>query len=330
MADMTTTGNDLADIGKAADEIERLQGIIDKAFTNLDAALAAPDDITSLRLQIKEGCDAARAFGADIPDDEDEPKWVVAAAIVADRKRRPSPSEDVARLIELARDLVALWESPNIKALKRSERNEAIEATRQQMIEAVAEYEGRDSSAVEHLICNQGASGSSPLPGTIPTTEQCVRIDAVALSIAPAESDVVRVAAYWAQAELGRDAAESDAARLREALEPFARLAECVDEFEKTDDEFVAAFDIKGRRVIATAGDVRRARAALIGTGGGWKDIETAPKDGSYILVTNGRLTDVARWSHGSFGGFADVDATHWRPLPSPPSGRETKTGDAT
>lgn len=48
----------------------------------------AADELMGLRLQIKEGCEAARNFGAEIPDDEDEPKWVVAAAVVAERRRR--------------------------------------------------------------------------------------------------------------------------------------------------------------------------------------------------------------------------------------------------
>jgi hypothetical protein len=51
-----------------------------------------------------------------------------------------------------------------------------------------------------------------------------------------------------------------------------------------------------------------------------WHPIETAPKDGSYILVSNGAYIDVARWSHGSFGGFAkDGDCLFWQPLPPPP-----------
>lgn len=51
-----------------------------------------------------------------------------------------------------------------------------------------------------------------------------------------------------------------------------------------------------------------------------WRPIEAAPRDGSYVLVTNGQYVDVACWSHGSFGGFVrDGDCLYWRPLPAPP-----------
>lgn len=80
------------------------------------------------------------------------------------------------------------------------------------------------------------------------------------------------------------------------------------------------------------------ARAALIGTGDGWREIESAPKDGREIEVKY--LTDDprrVRWAQSRFGttwhltsAFTGVplkfEPTHWR---FPPSGRETKTGDA-
>jgi hypothetical protein len=47
------------------------------------------------------------------------------------------PSEAHAEIVEIARDLVALWQSPNIQALPRADRNAAIEDTRKRLIEAV-------------------------------------------------------------------------------------------------------------------------------------------------------------------------------------------------
>lgn len=46
-------------------------------------------------------------------------------------------SEADAEVIEIARDLVALWKSPNIQALPRADRNAAIEETRNRLIKAV-------------------------------------------------------------------------------------------------------------------------------------------------------------------------------------------------
>ena len=70
-----------------------------------------------------------------------------------------------------------------------------------------------------------------------------------------------------------------------------------------------------------------------------WQPIETAPKDGSYIILyrpsNDGRHKDAVR--EGKFhrygmaetwrvrsGGVWDIDApTHWQPLPEPPESEE-------
>lgn len=53
------------------------------------------------------------------------------------------PMEEIETALDvadIARDLVALWQSPNIKALPRAERNAAIEKTRERLIEAVEDW----------------------------------------------------------------------------------------------------------------------------------------------------------------------------------------------
>jgi len=55
-----------------------------------------------------------------------------------------------------------------------------------------------------------------------------------------------------------------------------------------------------------------------------WQPIETAPKDGTEIIVGESGTADVelCRWYDGewvdrTYDPFADV--THWMPLPKPP-----------
>jgi hypothetical protein len=77
-----------------------------------------------------------------------------------------------------------------------------------------------------------------------------------------------------------------------------------------------------------------RARAALIGTDG-WREIdEKTPSDievhlGWWETWPERKWRQTIDLWHSTKGGHCHGQATHYRPLPSPPSGRET-TGDAT
>ena len=61
----------------------------------------------------------------------------------------------------------------------------------------------------------------------------------------------------------------------------------------------------------------------------GWRDIASAPKDGTWILAWLGGVANVAdtiQWAFGGWwngdSGFVSSSATpaHWRPLPPPPT----------
>jgi hypothetical protein len=152
-------------------------------------------------------------------------------------------------------------------------------------------------------------------------------------------------------------AAESAAARLREALEPFASDDLCRTASGNIEGDASPVY--QRDNAVLLLGDFRRARAALIGTGDGWREIESAPKDGTPVWLYRGdcdaflgrwiapvdfmtadeleehnipdAIAEEADWFFSDFvagGRVVDGAPTHWRPLPSPPSGRETK-GDA-
>ncbi len=62
-----------------------------------------------------------------------------------------------------------------------------------------------------------------------------------------------------------------------------------------------------------------------------WQPIETAPKDGTAILVWDGVSVRVVTYMHDDEHGeavwFPDgmpfVRASHWMPLPAPPGGEQ-------
>ena len=117
-------------------------------------------------------------------------------------------------------------------------------------------------------------------------------------------------AAWEKAAELAQER-EPAADGMREALEK-ARV-------------YLAAMSRTGHAPGATI-LVKAIDAALSRAGNGWQPIETAPKDGTTIIVSGG----IAHWHEGAWktltgyeypGRLIQWKVTQWMPLPAPPEG---------
>lgn len=120
--------------------------------------------------------------------------------------------------------------------------------------------------------------------------------------------------------------------QLVEALQFFAAIADEYDDQE--DDEFQVwkDFDVLGATLPLK--HFRRARTALAGVavGDGWREMASAPKDGTRILLSTPNGAAVGWWLdnshtripwqgwHTDRGPFADRNVNGWQPLPA---GRE-------
>lgn len=108
--------------------------------------------------------------------------------------------------------------------------------------------------------------------------------------------EIMRARNDWlARAETAeRQLAERDAdlARKDAALKPFADVCGYFDGHVKDDDDIsIALRSIKARHV----------RAALAGSGDGWRDMADAPKDGTFLAVNAG---EIERWDHHADPGI--------------------------
>ncbi len=145
----------------------------------------------------------------------------------------------------------------------------------------------------------------------------------------------LRLKRYILPSGIAREALQA-AAPFLSALEPSAARSRALEEVCILIDEFERDFDQKWRDQIKAAiralSSPDHADAGKV-EGDGWLPIESAPKDGTHILVYCSRMKEVgeARWHSESFGGRGPTwviagfnqawasEPTHWRPLPLPP-----------
>lgn len=102
---------------------------------------------------------------------------------------------------------------------------------------------------------------------------------------------------------------------------------------EELSDEEAEYADVGGG-YDALVRKAREALASLNDTEEGWQPIETAPRDGTRMLLwVRGHLVMLGSWAgHGAYSGAAFwsnnvpivPQPTHWLPLPQPPAQAET------
>jgi hypothetical protein len=63
---------------------------------------------------------------------------------------------------------------------------------------------------------------------------------------------------------------------------------------------------------------------SLLSASSGWQPIETAPKDGTEVLIWPREITGTAIYSHGEWVDpneeYAESHPTHWMPMPAGPT----------
>lgn len=157
------------------------------------------------------------------------------------------------------------------------------------------------------------------------------KIEAVARAMAAIEGaawkDCIRLAEVAIKVAEAFDAAQAPANLLAAA----ASLKEMIEVYGSDDDH--GPIPIMDRAKAALAGITAEAfDAAQAPASNGWQPIETAPRDGTHILlldevsgwIGSGNVSPVNRsywgeWDQKGYGAMFPHQPTHWRPLPAPP-----------
>jgi hypothetical protein len=109
-------------------------------------------------------------------------------------------------------------------------------------------------------------------------------------------------------------------------------LEDCIDDSKQVLSDMIQTYgeNYKQERIAAQRETIAKAEAALSAAkGGGWLPIESAPKDGTEILIfrdyaavkVGGGYWSIHQrcWIHGGYMCW-QLPPTHWQPLPTPPN----------
>ena len=103
------------------------------------------------------------------------------------------------------------------------------------------------------------------------------------------------------------------------------------DELKQENDENCRLLGKSAERELALLAEIDRLKAKLAKTE--WQPIETAPMDGTRVLVTAGFMVVDAYFRRGDWWLYecgddwysVTINPTNWMPLPEPPTTEETK-----
>jgi len=104
-----------------------------------------------------------------------------------------------------------------------------------------------------------------------------------------------------------------------------------VEALQKESEENCRLLGMSAERELALLAEIDRLKAKLAKTE--WQPIETAPMDGTRVLVTDGFMVGDAYFRRGDWWLYecgddwysVTINPTNWMPLPQPPTTEETK-----